>query len=92
MVVWAGAVVAQVQRLSIDLVQKRVITLTYTRNVHWNDGACLLLFLLHLTDTCSILPDGLTGSIMMTRAELDRAFNNTAMKKRCVTPTFIFSP
>lgn len=46
-----------------DLVQKRIITLTYTRNVH--DGRT------HWFHT-----------IMMTRAELDRAFNNTAMKKR----------
>ncbi|KAF8471610.1 hypothetical protein DFH94DRAFT_674209 [Russula ochroleuca] len=46
-----------------DLVQKRIITLTYTRNVH--DGRT------HWFHT-----------IIMTRAELDRVFNNTAMKKR----------
>ncbi|KAH9056754.1 hypothetical protein EDB87DRAFT_1779611 [Lactarius vividus] len=44
-----------------DLVQKRIITLTYMRNVH--DG--------HWFHT-----------IAMSRTELDRVFNNTAMKKR----------
>ncbi|EPQ58552.1 hypothetical protein GLOTRDRAFT_114937 [Gloeophyllum trabeum ATCC 11539] len=46
-----------------DLLQKRIITLTYMRNVH--DGRS------HWFHT-----------IMMSRAELDRVFNNTAMKKR----------
>ncbi|KZT20280.1 hypothetical protein NEOLEDRAFT_1123008 [Neolentinus lepideus HHB14362 ss-1] len=46
-----------------DLVQKRIITLTYMRNVH--DGRS------HWFHT-----------IMMSRSELDRVFNNTAMKKR----------
>ncbi|KAJ8522681.1 hypothetical protein ONZ45_g786 [Pleurotus djamor] len=46
-----------------DLVQKRIITLTYIRNIH--EGRS------HWFHT-----------IMMSRADLDRAFNNTAMKKR----------
>ncbi|KAH9170775.1 hypothetical protein EDB89DRAFT_1975792 [Lactarius sanguifluus] len=46
-----------------DLVQKRIITLTYMRNVH--DGRS------HWFHT-----------IAMSRTELDRVFNNTAMKKR----------
>ncbi|KAI0263711.1 hypothetical protein BC834DRAFT_971090 [Gloeopeniophorella convolvens] len=46
-----------------DLVQKRIITLTYMRNVH--DGRS------HWFHT-----------IMMSRAELDRVFNNAAMRKR----------
>ncbi|KAI9433826.1 hypothetical protein H4582DRAFT_1982773 [Lactarius indigo] len=46
-----------------DLVQKRIITLTYMRNVH--DGRS------HWFHT-----------IAMSRIELDRVFNNTAMKKR----------
>ncbi|TFK46019.1 hypothetical protein OE88DRAFT_1715160 [Heliocybe sulcata] len=46
-----------------DLIQKRIITLTYMRNVH--DGRS------HWFHT-----------IMMPRPELDRVFNNTAMKKR----------
>ncbi|KDQ59638.1 hypothetical protein JAAARDRAFT_56636 [Jaapia argillacea MUCL 33604] len=50
-----------------DLIQKRIITLTYIRNVH--DGKS------HWFHT-----------IMMSRSELDRIFNNTAMKKR--TPRF----
>ncbi|KAF8471600.1 hypothetical protein DFH94DRAFT_655884 [Russula ochroleuca] len=46
-----------------DLVQKRIMPLTYMRNVH--DGRT------HWFHT-----------ITMTRAELDRVFNNMAMKKR----------
>ncbi|KAI0045070.1 hypothetical protein FA95DRAFT_1561476 [Auriscalpium vulgare] len=46
-----------------DLVNKRIITLTYMRNVH--EGRS------HWFHT-----------IMMSRAELDRVFNNAAMKKR----------
>ncbi|KAG9318183.1 hypothetical protein JVU11DRAFT_262 [Chiua virens] len=46
-----------------DLVQKRIITLTYMRNVH--EGRS------HWFHT-----------IMMSRSELDRVFNNVAMKKR----------
>jgi hypothetical protein len=46
-----------------DLVQKRIVTLTYMRNVH--EGRS------HWFHT-----------IMMSRGELDRVFNNVAMKKR----------
>ncbi|KAG2124518.1 hypothetical protein BD769DRAFT_1467442 [Suillus cothurnatus] len=46
-----------------DLVQKRIITLTYMRNVH--EGRS------HWFHT-----------IMMSRTELDKAFNNLAMRKR----------
>ncbi|KAG8217245.1 hypothetical protein J3R82DRAFT_5334 [Butyriboletus roseoflavus] len=46
-----------------DLVQKRIITLTYMRNVH--EGRS------HWFHT-----------IMMSRSELDRVFNNLAMRKR----------
>ncbi|KAN0075440.1 hypothetical protein V8E55_011463 [Tylopilus felleus] len=46
-----------------DLVQKRIVTLTYMRNVH--EGRC------HWFHT-----------IMMCRSELDKVFNNVAMKKR----------
>ncbi|KAJ7677215.1 hypothetical protein B0H17DRAFT_945085 [Mycena rosella] len=46
-----------------DLVQKRIITLTYVRNIH--EGRS------HWFHT-----------IMISRAELDRVFNNTEMKKR----------
>ncbi|KAG2075865.1 hypothetical protein BDR04DRAFT_1004478 [Suillus decipiens] len=46
-----------------DLVQKRIITLTYMRNVH--EGRS------HWFHT-----------IMMSRTELDKAFNNSAMRKR----------
>ena len=77
-----------------DLVQKRIITLTYTRNVH--DGCVFATVTLHPTDTCLNLRDPRRThwfhTIMMTRAELDRAFNNTLMKKRYVHPTLIFLP
>ncbi|KAJ7168317.1 hypothetical protein C8R43DRAFT_1121481 [Mycena crocata] len=46
-----------------DLVQKRIITLTYVRNIH--EGRS------HWFHT-----------IMISRTELDRVFNNTEMKKR----------
>ncbi|KAJ6606396.1 hypothetical protein DFH09DRAFT_7569 [Mycena vulgaris] len=46
-----------------DLVQKRIITLTYVRNIH--EGRS------HWFHT-----------IMISRAELDRVFNNTEMRKR----------
>ncbi|KII89266.1 hypothetical protein PLICRDRAFT_110017 [Plicaturopsis crispa FD-325 SS-3] len=46
-----------------EIVQKRIITLTYMRNVH--EGRS------HWFHT-----------IMMSRADLDRVFNNTAMKRR----------
>ncbi|KAJ6582827.1 hypothetical protein B0H10DRAFT_2235119 [Mycena sp. CBHHK59/15] len=46
-----------------DLVQKRIITLTYVRNIH--EGRS------HWFHT-----------IMISRADLDRVFNNTDMKKR----------
>ncbi|KAI9568980.1 hypothetical protein HD554DRAFT_2094359 [Boletus coccyginus] len=46
-----------------DLIQKRIVTLTYMRNVH--EGRS------HWFHT-----------IMMSRSELDRVFNNVAMKKR----------
>ena len=72
-----------------DLVQKRIITLTYMRNVH--DGCGLLPSLpvyvfLTMMLACS---GGCRRShwfhtIAMSRTELDRVFNNAAMKKRCV--------
>lgn len=65
-----------------DLVQKRIITLTYMRNVH---EGCVGLLL----NESFVLSPRLSRShwfhtIMMSRGELDRVFNNVAMKKRCV--------
>ncbi|CAK5280955.1 unnamed protein product [Mycena citricolor] len=58
----AGAQGTSVEYLR-DLVQKRIITLTYIRNIH--EGRS------HWFHT-----------IMISRAELDKEFNNTDMKKR----------
>jgi hypothetical protein len=70
-----------------DLVQKRIITLTYMRNVH--DGCVLLSF--YVTFGWLLMSAVLRHrrshwfhTIAMSRTELDRVFNNTAMKKRCV--------
>ena len=67
-----------------ELVKKRIITLTYLRNVH--EGCVALLHAALLKDRPG------TGvwtrrshwfhTIMITRAELDRAFTNVAMKQR----------
>jgi len=65
-----------------DLIQKRIVTLTYMRNVH---EGCVSLF----SNARFVLTPLLSRShwfhtIMMSRSELDRVFNNVAMKKRCV--------
>ncbi|KAH8117620.1 hypothetical protein DFH11DRAFT_1504628 [Phellopilus nigrolimitatus] len=49
-----------------DLVMKRMITLTYLRNVHEGRG--------HWFNT-----------VMMTRADIDKVFNNTLMRKRTIS-------
>lgn len=63
-----------------DLVQKRIVTLTYMRNVH---EGCVGL----LSNEGCILSPWLSRchwfhTIMMCRSELDKVFNNVAMKKR----------
>jgi hypothetical protein len=68
-----------------DLVQKRIITLTYMRNVH--DGCdfpfSLSVFLMMMVWWWCRRSHWF-HTIAMSRTELDRVFNNTAMKKRCV--------
>ncbi|THH10003.1 hypothetical protein EW145_g1622 [Phellinidium pouzarii] len=55
-----------------DLVTKRMITLTYLRNVH--EGSAALSRRSHWFNT-----------VMMTRADLDRVFSNTLMKRRTLS-------
>lgn len=66
-----------------DLVQKRILTLTYIRNIH--EGyvietvIVLLLFLLVYRRSHWF------HTIYISRTDLDRVFNNVEMKKRCVS-------
>jgi hypothetical protein len=71
-----------------DLVQKRIVTLTYMRNVH--EGC--VGFLLNGPSVLSPRPSRSHWfhTIMMSRGELDRVFNNVAMKKRCVRQLLVF--
>ena len=64
-----------------DMVQKRIITLTYMRNVHEGYASC------HKRQSCRHEPfqDRHTHwfhTIAIGRADLDRAFDNYTMKKR----------
>lgn len=67
-----------------DLVQKRIITLTYMRNVH--DGC--VASPLYRGNVCvnaainSRRRSHWFHTIMMSRSELDKVFSNAAMKKR----------
>ena len=63
-----------------DLVQKRIITLTYMRNVH--EGWVVYMLIILTRDPTLCRRSHWFHTIMMSRSELDRVFNNTAMKKR----------
>lgn len=65
-----------------DLVQKRIITLTYMRNIHEGYVDRILNSGLFNRLTPSNRRSHWFHTIMMSRTELDRVFNNTAMKKR----------
>ena len=69
-----------------DLVQKRIVTLTYMRNVH--EGCVRLVFNLRYLLSPRLRRSHWFHTIMMSRGELDRVFNNIAMKKRCVVTPF----
>lgn len=64
-----------------DLVQKRIITLTYMRNVH---EGCVrsTISLCFETQICPRRSHWF-HTIMMSRNELDKAFGNLTMRKRC---------
>lgn len=65
-----------------DLVQKRIITLTYMRNVHEGYVGPSLNKEFVLSPQFS--RSHWFHTIIMSRSELDRVFSNVAMKKRCV--------
>lgn len=75
-----------------DVVQKRVMTLTYIRSTH--EGFVFVLMLYHTPRLISI--DIVSSkqhwfhTILLTRAELDKAFSNNAMRKQYVHYYFIF--
>ena len=67
-----------------DLIQKRILTLTYIRNIH--EGCVERYYAVFI---CSVLPLFCRRShwfhtILISRADLDREFNNNDMKKRFV--------
>jgi hypothetical protein len=63
-----------------DLVQKRIITLTYMRNVH---EGCVVSLDMWLWLTGDLSRSHWFHTIMMSRNELDKVFNNLDMRKRC---------
>ena len=67
-----------------ELVKKRIITLTYLRNVHEGCVALLHAALLKGRPETGVWTrrSHWFHTIMITRAELDRAFTNVAMKQR----------
>ena len=70
-----------------DLVQKRIVTLTYMRNVH--EGYVVPVLSKWRALRLWVSRSHWFHTIMMSRSELDRVFNNVAMKKRCVQPLLI---
>ena len=67
-----------------ELVKKRIITLTYLRNVHEGYASQSSLFAVPLVTRQYDSPrrSHWFHTIMITRTELDRAFSNAAMKQR----------
>lgn len=63
-----------------DLVQKRIITLTYVRNIH--EGCVASFVPLMYRGLIRHRRSHWFHTIMISRAELDREFNNHDMKKR----------
>lgn len=63
-----------------DLMQKRMVTLTYVRNMHEGYVAC------PLSSSFTDCPrrSHWFHTIYISKADLEREFNNEAMKKRCV--------
>ncbi|KIK17022.1 hypothetical protein PISMIDRAFT_238588 [Pisolithus microcarpus 441] len=63
-----------------DLVQKRIVTLTYMRTVH--EGCVHDCLSPHPEFECLFRRSDWFHTIMMSRSELDKVFNNVTMKKR----------
>jgi hypothetical protein len=64
-----------------DLVQKRIITLTYMRNIH--EGCAKYMWFRNSKLMSSVSRRShWFHTILMSRTELDKVFNNTDMKKR----------
>ena len=66
-----------------DLVQKRIITLTYIRSIH-EGCVCFRVraTVFPIFSTCSFRRSHWFHTILISRSELDKAFNNNDMKKQ----------
>jgi hypothetical protein len=72
-----------------DLVQKRIVTMTYLRNVHEGCASSLPLFCTGEVDL-GFRRSHWFHTVVMTRADIERLFPNHAMRKRCV-PSIVHS-
>lgn len=76
-----------------DVVQKRVMTLTYIRSTH--EGFVFVSMFYHTRlisiDICFFSKQHWFHTILLTRAELDKTFSNNAMRKQYVRYLFYIS-
>lgn len=73
-----------------DLVQKRIVTMTYLRNVH--EGCASHIFLRGGELDLELRRSHWFHTVIMTKADIERLFPNHAMRKRCVPSTLPMVP
>jgi hypothetical protein len=66
-----------------DLVQKRIVTMTYLRNVHEGCASSRSSFCPGEADS-GLRRSHWFHTVVMTRADIERLFPNPTMRKRCI--------